>query len=225
MRKFNVILASLLLVLLCGCAGDETDKSANKNISNDAITPEVGMVLNAPEKTLDEDASFYVLVNDVKLIEDGKAITPYEMIVDNRGNNSVVYISTHMDYVFEWDANGEFYAYYSDTRNDMNGFAEILFVDENEKNSMEEEIIAALSRVGWLCPTSEQGITYLKCEDAYDSYFEDVWVYEMFSDGRELSTVYVDKDTGLWVQKNTDGQDEFYVIKYSESELKIPDYK
>ena len=223
----KIVVLSLVLILLCGCAGNETNNSNGDYIYDEAIIPEVGMMLKAPEKLLDSNKSFYVRVNDLSYRNGDKLLTSYTITVDNKGDNPVIYFSTYMDYIFEWDNNGEFYAYYCDTMNGMNGFAEVMFADKKEREQMEADVIAAVSRVGWKCPTSEQGYAYVKCNDADLLRFDEVYVYEQLYNNEVVSTIYVDKDTGLWAQADVDGKEEFYVTEYSESRLdiNIPKYK
>lgn len=225
MKKIAILI--MIMTFLCGCAESENEKSNNNYMINDVIEPEVGMMLNAPEKMLDANKSFYVRINDISLINGEKALTSYTITVDNKGDNPVIYFSTYMDYIFEWDNDGEFYAYYCDTLNGMNGFAEVIFIDKEEREQMEADVIEAVSKVGWMCKTSEQGYAYVKCDDIDLLRFDEVYVYERLFKNEVISTIYVDKETGLWVQTDVNGMEDFYVTEYSESRLdiNIPNYK
>lgn len=231
-RVVSLFLILVMITAVCACGKKEENKVENTvaedTVAKDTVVKDVqvGDSLDVPEKVMELD-KFYVRIMFSGENEYEFSTYNFTMVNTDDAEESIMYLSEGEDFIFSEvitveDSRGNITQYYKDQF--MNEFMMVPYETEAEAQQAVMEMLQCAMTVGWCCAENEN-VKYVKCEDANDSDFGEVWVYERMISGEKYSRIYVDKDTGLWIKEEMDGETVFEVTEFSQTDINIPDYK
>ena len=206
---------------------DEEEEKEEKKESNKVVKEaEVGDILNAPEIEFELEEFYIYFTYADENNETG--ISTMEIAMNDAELPAILYVTDGTlktsEVVYEFDDDGNVIKYAKDV------FAESFKKDENLSQSATQEeattVLELLEMLGYLFVDSNKDVKFKKCENDKAIFTGDVYVYEMISDDETIGTVWVDKETGIFVKMiDSDGEEIFQVQSISTSELGIPKYK
>ena len=231
-RVISLFLILAMTVTVCACGKKEEKKDEDTVIEDTFVEDtvdkdvQVGDSLGVPEKVMELD-EFYVRIMFPGEKEYEFSTYNFTMVNTDDAEESVMYLAEGEDLIYSEvitteDRKGNITQYYKDQF--MNEFMMVPYETEAEAEQAVVEMLQCAMTVGWCCAENED-VKYVKCEDANDSNFGEVWVYDRVISGEKYSRIYVDKDTGLWIKEEMDGETVFEVTKFSQTDINIPDYK
>lgn len=209
-----------------------TDNKDNNEISKEEtkevepiVEAEVGAILDAPERMFNAD-KFYALINFPDDTNES-GISTREIVLDDTLTPSVVYLTSGLlkldEAIYEMDDDGEVTIYAKDVF--MEDYVLVENLTDDEKEDQVQYVHSQLSWVGWCSDVYYEGVQYKKCENEWNAFFGDVFVYEMMYEGEMIGKIQVDMETGVWVQEEIDGEETMSVTIFKEDDLGIPEYK
>ena len=246
MKTYKRLLTiAIVISMMCGliaCGSKDTVESSDSTTKDNKISTEengvtkedkeetiieaeVGTILDAPEKLFEAD-KFYVLLSYPDE-ENESGISTMEIVLDDTVTPGVVYLTSGLlktdELIYELNEDGTITKYYKDVF-----MEDYVLIDDATQEELQEEKQSAMeimSQVGWCADIIYEGVQYKKCENEWNAFFGDVFVYEMLYEGENFGKISVDMETGLWVKEEYDGEEIMSVTMYRETDLGIPEYK
>lgn len=236
-KIFVIVMAITMMSGLVACGGetsDDKDVSKNnvntevnsENVENEPIVEaEVGALLDAPEKMFNLE-KFYALISFPDDTNES-GISTREIIMDDTSTPGIVYLTSGLlkldEYIYEMGDDGSLTIYYKDVF--MEDYVLLDSMTDEEIQTEKNYVYSQLAWIGWSSDVFFEGVKYKKCENDWNAFWGDVFVYEMIYDDEVLSKIYVDMETGVWVKEELDGVQNMSVTMFREDDLGIPEYK
>lgn len=225
----SIFLISItVLTLLCGCQNNKgsTENKPTSNTTEDIKEAEIGTILDRPEKEFNGEQIYTLyLIPDP---DDDSKINSMELILDDRKDPGVVYVSDGViklnETVYELYENDKFKIYKKDLFNSK--FKKIEGLSEQE---LEDEKLGMFSLLYEYLGVGYTEINpdtkFKKCENDSSMFTGEAFVYTLITNDNENGELWVDKDTGIFV-KLTDksGNEIFKVQEIKTKNIDIPDY-
>lgn len=230
-------LAAALCLICTGCAdgGSPDDNSSGISASaSAALTTDpaadtdpakeeipLGTMLKNPEATFSLEEIFISVSAD---FPDSQPIA-FSLTLKDTADPGILYVADMtIERVYELSSDGTVVKYEKSVFSES--FVQDTQSSAEDLNKEVEGFKEILLLLGYGLTDRQTGIEYKKCEDLLISLTGEAYQYECYVEGKLLSTIGVDKETGGIVKwKDPTGHEQITVTEIRTEGITLPDYK